>query len=698
MQELYCDLETYSETPINCGAHAYAETAEVMLFAYAFDDQPTKVWDASNGILHSADGTTTPWTRMPAELSAALADPDVMTVWHNGGGFDRIVLRHALGIDLPIERVHDTMVQALAHGLPGSLDMLGEIYKLAPDMAKLKTGRQLINLFCKPRPKNMKLRRATKQTNPEEWANFVEYAKQDIEAMRVLRRKIPMWNYEGFERQLWNLDQRVNNRGFYVDTELAKKAIEAVNKEQKRLAKATRKATGGAVEKTTQRDALLKHILEEHGVELPDLTKSTLERRINDPDLPEGVKELLRIRQQASTTSTSKYKALIKAASSDSRLRGTLQFCGASRTGRWAGRTFQPQNLPRPSMPQDAINEAIKDITAGIADLTHDNVMEAISSSVRGCICAPEGSKLCVSDLSNIEGRMAAWLAGEDWKLAAFSDYDNGKGHDLYKLAYAKSFGIKPEDVDKSQRQIGKVQELALQYEGGVGAFTTFADVYGIDLNAMADDAYDKIPQRIKNEANSFWGFANKNRRTLGLQEKTFVVCDALKRMWREAHPAISTYWKELEETAILAIANPGQTFQARKVKMVKQGAWLRVILPSGRSICYAGARVEDGKISYMGINQYSRKWQRIKTYGGKIFENITQAAARDVMGYNMPIIENEGYLIVLSVHDELLTETPNTPSYSHERLSELLATVPAWAAGIPLAAGGFEATRYRKD
>lgn len=397
MRYLYCDLETYSTKPINCGPHAYAEEAEILLFPYAVgEDALPNVWDVANDMLYVGKDWGNPQPlggAWPADLYRNFFDTEVMTVWHNGGNFDRVILHHVFGVDLeqdlPVERMHDTMVQALTHGLPGGLDMLGEIYKLDGDTAKLKTGRQLINLFCKPRPKNQKIRRATKETHPKEWLEFVGYSYRDITSMRVLRKKIPMWNYTGKERELWNLDQRINNRGFYVDLNLAESALEAVDREQKRLAKATEKATNGEVKRATQRDALLKHLLTEHGVALPDLTGATIERRLNDPGLPEGVKELLRLRQQASTTSTSKYKALVKAASSDSRLRGTLQFCGASRTGRWAGRTFQPQNLPRPSLEQDEITQAIKDLKNGVIDFTFDDVMTATSSSVRGCICAP---------------------------------------------------------------------------------------------------------------------------------------------------------------------------------------------------------------------------------------------------------------------------------------------------------------------
>ncbi len=683
---LFLDLETYSETPIKNGTHAYAENAEVMIFAWALNDGEVHVEDLTKRTLSQ-------------KLVSLLTNPAVKLIAHNSG-FDRTVLRHVFPmLDLKIDRWEDTMVQAMSHSLPGGLGPLSEIFNLEQDTAKDKAGRQLIQLFCKPRPKTSKIRRATSETHPEEWANFVAYAKNDILAMRELYKKIPKWNFRNTELALWHLDQKINDRGVCIDLELVESAIEAVNKEQAELAKQTKEMTNGEVEAATQRDAMLKHILSAHNVSLPDMQKSTLERRLNDDSLPLAVRELLAIRLQASTTSTAKYKALDLGTNTDGRLRGTLQFNGASRTGRWAGRTFQPQNLPRPSLDQDTIDQGIESLKIGLADVFYDNVMELTSSAIRGCICAPKGKKLVISDLSNIEGRALSWLAGEEWKNQAFRDFDNGKGHDLYKLSYAKSFGVSPADVDKDQRQIGKVQELALGYEGGVGAFLTFATAYGLDLDAMAQQAIGGIDQSVMNEAIRAYEWHKKERRnTFNLKRDTWLVCDSFKRSWRYAHPNIWAWWAELKDAAISAIMNPGKAYKCRSVSFYKKRSWLLIKLPSGRFLCYPSARIEDGKISYMGNNQYTRKWQRLYTYGGKFAENITQAFARDILGHNMPIIEDAGYEIVLSVHDEVLSETPDTPEFNHEQLSNLLATNPEWASDLPLAAAGFESYRYRKD
>lgn len=764
MTDLFLDLETYSATPIQNGTHVYAADAEIMIMAYAIDDGPVKVWDCTETLL------------MPDDLAEALENEEVTIIAHNSH-FDRTVMWHN-GYQIPVKRWRDTMVQAYAHSMPGALGTLCEILGVPEDQAKMKRGRELVHLFCKPRPATSKIKRATRETHPAEWAEFKLYAGNDISSMRIIGKKLPKWNYSGAELDLWHLDQVINDRGFMVDMDLTRAAIRAVTRAQESLTQRTQEITnydaelGTGLRAATQRDKLLAWLLEEHGVELPDMKASTLERRVNDETLPDMLRELLRIRLQASTSSTSKYRTLTKAVSDDHRLRGSLQFCGANRTGRYAGRQFQPQNLPRPNLKQHPIDNGIALMKADAEDLAFDNVMELTSNTIRGCIIAPEGKKLVIADLSNIEGRMLAWLAGEEWKLNAFRLYDTfvyedgeikldskgeplRRGHDLYVLAYAKSFGVAPETVDKEQRQAGKVQELALGYQGGVGAFLTFALTYKLDLEKMAEEAIEAIPEDILKESQGFLKWrckaadkklahnlangmpvneANEIHRQacqkirFGLSEQAFIVCDAFKRSWRNAHPEITLWWRELEDTARLAIQTPGKVFPCRKVKMIRTGAWLRIVLPSGRALCYPSPKVggicetckgegeiliEDIKqtcpdcdgerksrasqISYMGINQYSRKWSRISTYGGKIAENITQAAARDVLLYAMPEIEKRGYEIVLSVHDELLTEAPDTDEYNVDELSALMATTHPWAKGLPLAAAGFEAYRYKK-
>lgn len=720
MRKSYHDLETFSPTPIKNGTHIYSEKAEVMLWAYALEDGPVKVWDLTTGV------------SMPADLEAIIDDEDCLMIWHNGGQFDRTVLIHAMPevyARIAPHRWFDTMVQAYAHSLPGALDLLCTIMGVPVDQAKHKDGRTFIQLFCVPRRGDGG--RNTRLTHPEQWARFVAYAGGDITSMRVIHKKMPSWNYAPGkpEHKLWLLDQVINQRGMCVDTDLARAAVKAIDRAQKGHAARTAEMTDGKVQKATQRDKLLKYLLAEYDIELPDMKKSTLERRINDPDLPDPLRELLAIRLEATMTSSSKYKTLLKSVSSDGRLRGTQQFCGANRTGRVAHRGLQPGNMPRPNVDLMKLELGIEKLADGdaerytamgidalkadCADQIFGNVMGLTSNVIRGSIIVPDGKKLVVSDLSNIEGRVAAWLSGEDWKLQAFRDYDTilgidakgkeiRKGLDLYILAYARSFGVDPADVDKAMRQLGKVQELALAYEGGVGAFVTFTLTYKMELEAIRAAVFaalDLVDPEVVREARNAWEWATKQKRTLGLEKDVYVACDILKRAWRNAHPKTSSYWPELKDAAISAICSPGKTVRARRIVLRRDGNWLRVQMPSGRQLCYIAPRVDDsGQISYMGVNQYTRKWQRVKTYGGKLFENLCQAVARDVLFENMPHVENAGYEILLSIHDELLTEAPDTDDYNADGLSALMATVPGWAEGLPLSAGGFDGYRYRKD
>ena len=676
----YGDSETFCETPLAHGLHRYAEKVEITVLAWAIDEAPVEVIDC-----------TRPGWEDKVKVALAAADAADEQVWQNSA-FDRTVMRHAWGYEMPLERIWDTMVQALAHGLPGSLDTLCSILGVPMDLSKHKAGKALVQLFCKPRPKTSKVRRATRHTHPIEWQRFLDYAGSDIVSMREVRKRMPKWNYPGNarERALWVLDQRINDRGVAVDLELAEAAVRATDLAKRGLKAKTQvltgfdPETGQGLESTTKRDAFLKYLLGEFGVDLPDMQKGTLERRLADENLPEPVKDLLRIRLMATVTSTTKYKALMRGTSSDGRLRGTLQFCGAARTGRWAGRLFQPQNLMRPSMKQVAILEAIEAFLADCADLVYDNVMNTAANCTRGALTVGPGKKMVSSDLANIEGRFLAWLAGEEWKLRAFRAFDtlrwnpdgtpmmvrNKKGEleqaregpDLYHVGASEVLGIKVEDVTDDQRQAqGKVPELACGYQGAVGAFQSMARIYGLEMS---------------------------DARAL-----------EIVKAWRKKNKHIVELWYETERAAIRAAEQPGLRVEAAGGKLVFQrdGSWLRMRLPSGRCLCYPGVAVEEGKLTYMGVNQYTRKWERLHTYGGKLIENATQGGARDVLAHNMAEAEAAGFEITLTVHDELVTETIDSGQFTSERLSAIMSTVPPWATGLPLAASGWEGQRYRK-
>lgn len=702
---LFLDTETKSSIDLfKCGLGAYADSpdAEVMIVTYAIDDGEVQAWDRTLDL------------EMPADLADALMFADEID-FHNAP-FDLTMIAlpypRGLGVEIDLTKVWCTMAQALAHGLQGGLDPLSEVFKLDAADAKSKRGKELMKLFCTPPPKKRKRDYwATRITHPEEWDEFLnDYAVKDIRAMRVLRHKMPVWNFGPVERDLWRRTHLMNQRGVLLDLELAEHATRAVADNKVILDAQVEEYTGGDLQSANQRDALLAHILKEYGVTLPDMKGATLERRVKDETLPQGVRDLLALRMETATTSNAKYGKMKQVVSHDNRARNLIQFCGAQRTGRDAGRLIQPQNYPRPTLSQWEIATGIELFKAGDYDtipLVCGSIPKAASNALRGSIIASPGKKLVVSDLSSIEGVSAAYLADEDWKLEAYREsfadpfYGTKRATtaDMYQLAYGRSFGVDPLSISKAQRQLGKIQELALAYEGGVGAFVTFVLTYRMDLATVAAAVLPVLSPEVYKQALGMLEWRRKkNMNTYGLSDDVFIACEALKYLWREAHPAISSFWKELENTAKKALANPGQLFRCRRLAFRKDGVWLRMILPSGRAVCYPSAHVRDGKIYYQGVNQYTHQWGWIGTYGGKIFENACQAFARDCLFYRIPSVEDAGYEILLRAHDELICEAPDNDNFTEGGLSELIAANDSWNAGMPLKAAGFEDYRYRKD
>lgn len=687
---LYLDTETRSPVDLSkVGAYAYAEQAELLLIGWAMGKDPVQVHDCTR-----ADA-------MPDALAKALSDPRCLIYAHNST-FDRLVLK-ANGYDVPAERWIDTAMVARAHSLPASLAQLGaHFFGQHSDKTKESQGKALLRLFCTP-TRNGGYNNAS--THPEQWSQFIAYCAQDVTALREIVKRLPSFNLTYIERYLWVLDQRINDRGFAVDTALVDSALSAIEAEQLRLDTEIAELTDGAIRSTRQTGALAGFLDLQLGVNLGDLQKSTVEealQRLHQQGRLSGkVRAILENRSQSSKSSTSKYKALKNGVNRDGRMRGTLLYCGAQRTGRWAGRLFQPQNLPRPSMQAEQIEAGIDALKAGTAPARFANIMQLTSDALRGTIVAPEGKKLVVADLSNIEGRVLAWLSGEQWKLKAFDDYDKGTGHDLYKLAYASSFGVPPESVTKEQRQIGKVQELALGYEGGVGAFLQFAKAYGMDLEAMADLAWPTLPSNllISASANYHRQLATNADRFAGLSQSAFVVCDVFKTLWRNAHPATVKLWRQLSDAFQQAVGRDASVTVGEHLTVIGSKGHVYIRLPSGRSLAYYDARViENGQLQFYGVNSTTKQWGRINTYSGKLAENVTQAVARDVLGFGALMAEASGYEVVLSVHDELITETPDSSDFSAEQLAALMCVAPEWAKGLPLSASGFSAKRYRKD
>ncbi|ECU0889347.1 DNA polymerase [Salmonella enterica subsp. enterica serovar Brandenburg] len=756
MNLLYLDTETFSEADLKkVGSYAYAEhpTTEIVICTYAFDEGPVQVWDAT-------DGSDMPRDLRRAMLKLQKPDSNIKLVGQNFLMFDRPVIKHCWGFELLVENIIDTMVVAFRHALPGSLAALCEVLNIDASMAKDKRGKALIQRFSKPTPKNYKIRRYTADTHPKEWAEFIAYAKSDITSMREVYKKMPKWGNSEFEDRVLHLDQVINDRGFKVDVALAEAAIQAVTRHKEELQEEAQRKYGGSL---TGKDFLpiLQELAPAHRIH--NAQKSTLNDLLADDDLPDDARTIIEMRLGAASTASTKYAPLLLGRSSDDRRRGCLQYGGAKRTLRWAGKGFQPQNLARGYYHDDPKNKKKKVRYDWMSDkdwwrVTHPlsygidlllkgrahrrfDVAKLTASTVRSCIIPEAGHKFVVADYSNVEGRGLAFLSGEETALDTFR-----AGLDIYCVTAGKMFGMDPDDIKKNFsdiRQIGKACELGLGFEGGVGAFVTFAKNLGLDLIEMAKTMAGTFPDHIWTATARGYEWARiqeakrpprpgekDDRPSYILDKKVWRTCDAIKRMWRESHPQTVAFWHDLKDGILAAVRNPGRDFWAganirsngeRAIRIWRTtetdssgrnipGWWLCMELPSGRILSYPGIGVsvtketdEDGRVNtnvrikYQGENQLTRQWTTLYTHGGKACENIVQAFCRDLLAYAMLNVEAGGYPIVLSVHDELVCETPDTPDYTVAELGKLMCALPEWAEGFPLVAEGAELKRYAK-
>lgn len=689
--KLWTDLETRSPIPIKQGIAKYSTAAQIIMAQWAIDDGDEIVEDLTGSPPPSKD------------YQYALQHADEL--WAHGAEFEQQILatqKWYRNLNIFPLKWRCTMALARMHGLPGALLKLSEIFKLGVDEAKDKRGHELIQLFCVPKKDGTYNDR---KSHPNEWREFLHYGGMDITSMRAVYRKCPKWNATPRMWRVWHLDQKMNKRGVKMDLKLAAGAVAATTRAKKRLAGRVQDITeydemeGAGVAAATQRDRLLSYMAD-YDVWLPDLKADTVERRLEDESLPEHIKELLRIRQQASKASTAKYNRVITQ-HVRGRLRNLVVFCGATRTGRFAGRTLQPHNFPRPKFKQWEIDQAIEFFQRDEMDLLDpDAVMGLAASCLRGLIIAEDGHKLTVADLRNIEGTFMAWIAGEEWKVKAFAAFYRGDGPDLYKVSYGRAFNIDPNDIADEgdpRRQIGKVMELALQYYGGVGAFCAMAETYGLRLNDLAKAAWPVIPQRIKLQAAKNYARAIKRRRTYGLTERVWLTCECLVIMWREAHPKIVKFWHDLEKAVKKVIHNPQARVTVGRITVDRKQNWLRIRLPSGRYLSYPAPRASEYDTSFVGVNPYTKQWGRISTYSGKLAENIVQGGAADILMDGLVAADDEGYEPVLSVHDEIITEPPDEEAFDDEGLSRIMVSNSPWAVGLPLAAKGFTSYRYRK-
>lgn len=644
MKTLSIDIETYSSEDLKTsGVYRYCEAPdfEILLIAYSYDDGPVHTLDLAalrqKGVAPEDDLVT-------SCLVMDIADARIRkTAWN--ASFERTALSKFFGIKCPPEQWRCTMVHAAHVGLPLSLEAAAKVLKVAQKDA---AGKALIKYFCmpcKPTKVNGGRTRNLPEHETEKWTAFMQYCAQDVVVEREIADKISFYQVPEREWQLWQLDQRINDCGVLVDRHLVKQAIALDEQYADQLHTEAQTITAldnpGSVNQ-------LKGWLAGEGITVDSLSKAVIPALIDESEEPQ-VRRMLRIRQEMAKTSVKKYGAMAKSVCRDGRIRGLLQFYGANRTGRWAGRLVQVQNLPQNHIATlQTARDLVKDGELEILDLLYASVPDVLSQLIRTAFIAPEGKKLISVDFSAIEARVIAWLAGEQWRLEVFKTH--GK---IYEASAAQMFKLPIEQVDKKLRQKGKISELALGYGGGPGALET--------MGALK----------------------------MGLQAEELP---GLVAKWRNANRRITRLWMDLEDVAIEAL-NEGRSTLRQLILTYERGV-LFIQLPSGRKLCYLSAELRNGQVSYKGMDQTTKQWGTQRTYGGKLVENVVQAIARDLLAEAMIRLDQEGCKIVMHVHDEIVIEAD---AEDLEPVVALMRIAPTWAADLPLNADGFAADFYQK-
>jgi DNA polymerase bacteriophage-type len=655
IRTLNIDIETFSTVDIQeSGLYKYVQSPdfEILLFAYSVNGDATQIVDLAQG------------EQIPHEIITALGDPNVTKHAYNAA-FEWYCLSKFF--HTPIEQWRCTMIHGLYCGFTAGLGVTAKVLGLPQDKQKMTIGSALIKLFCTPTTPNKKnggRTRTLPHHEPEKWELFKEYCRQDVEVEKEIERRLSNFPVPQQEQKLWELDQLINAFGVKIDQDMVDSALYVDETVRSQLMKEAAAITGLENPNSAQQ---MVEWLKSHGVETDNLQKSTVSKLVKDTN--GDIKRALEIRQELSKTSVKKYRAMQKAVCEDGRVRGLLQFYGANRTGRWAGRLVQVQNLPRNYLETLAhARGLVKSRKIDALKLIYGSVFDTLSQLIRTAFVPSEGHLFVISDFSAIEARVIAWLAGEQWRLDVFNTH--GK---IYEASASQMFGVPIELIKKGNpeyelRQKGKVAELALGYQGGKGAL--------IQMGAL----------------------------DMGLTEEELP--DIVRR-WRSSNKRIVDLWYSLENAA-LSVMRTGQPagvkglILARESDIINGLDFLTITLPSGRKLFYVKPFLAEGDFGkealyYYGLNQTTKKWERVSTYGGKLVENVVQAISRDCLAESLKRLHLAGFQTVMHIHDEVVLDVPKEKA-DLDKIAAIMSEPIEWAPGLPLKAEGFISEFYKKD
>lgn len=671
LHHLSIDLETYSEVSIGkAGSYRYIldPSFEILLFAYSLDGMPVEVIDVASGQI------------IPLWLKNALKNPLYIKHAYNAA-FEWFALSKYLGW-LPPDQWRDTMLHALYCGYPASLDAAGKAMGLPEDKKKLTTGKALIRYFCvpcKPSNANGNRTRNLSKHDPDKWKLFKEYNGQDVVTEMEIDHRLSAFPVPAFVQKQWETDLQMNARGVAADMELVRGALVIGAIVKSRLMTEARQLSGLDNPNSIRQLAQWLTDATDSDAEITSVTKETVATMLKQPQ-PANVQRMLEIRQELGKTSTKKYDALETCIADDGRVRGLLQFYGANRTGRWAGRLVQVQNLPRTyTHPLPPARQLVKDRNIDGLRMMYGSINDTLSQLIRTAFVATPGNVLIDADFSAIEARVISWLAGQEWRLEVFRTH--GK---IYEASASQMFHVPIEKIKKGNpeyalRQRGKVAELALGYQGGVSAMRRM-DV-GHNLDDLSDDEVKGIVDR-----------------------------------WRETNSMIRDLWNIVDSAAITVITNGGaQTIRSEttdaiitlacELDVITGTRYMTILLPSGRKLYYPSPEIGVNRwgnpsVSYTGQNQTTKRWERVETYGGKLVENIVQAIARDCLAIAIENLEAQGLHVVFHIHDEVVIDTPAWADEDTmlETVTKIMTKPIPWAQALPLNADGWVDKFFKKD